>query len=210
MRIKGLIFDFDGTVADTIHVSNQAMQSVFKAVTGTELSDEAVLSYTGPTEEQFISRLLPDVPNAAGLYLEEFSRLHRQCRKPFDGITQLIKTARKEGLPVSMVTAKGPTTAKLSFDYIDIRHLFDEVYTATSDGIQKVPHIRKLIAQWGLSTGEAAYIGDTVSDMAQAEEAGAVPLGACWGGFASKTQLVEAGAREVFTDPLQILDWLRE
>lgn len=134
MRVKAFIFDFDGTVSDTVHVSNMAMKSVYRQLTGNELEDSTVLGYSGPTEEEFISGLLPDFQGVSELYLAEFERLHSTVTTPFDAVVPLIEAIRALDLPVSMVTAKGPRVTELSFAKMPVRHLFDCVYTATSSG----------------------------------------------------------------------------
>ena len=211
MKVKAFIFDFDGTIADTVEVSNSAMRTVYRQITGDELSRDLLHSYDGPTEEKFLSRLLPGSERVAELYLQEFVREHASHTEPFDGVVSLIEEIRSLGMPVSMVTAKGPSTAKLSFEKIKIRNLFDSIYTATeNDGIAKTPHIVNQLEQWSLEPREAAYIGDTVTDMAQAIEAGVVPLGAAWGGASTSRELRNAGAVSVFTEPDQVLSWLND
>ena len=209
MKVSGIIFDFDGTISDTIHVSDLAMKAVYRQATGKDLDDSTVSGYSGPTEEEFVSRLLPHFPDTAEHYLAEFARQHSHVTQPFDGVVQLIDSVRELGIPVSMVTAKGPRVTQLSFEKIPVRHLFDSVYTATPEGgIAKGPSIADQIEIWSLEPGNAAYIGDTQTDMTQAMSAGVVPLGAAWGGAASAVQLYAAGAEAVFTSPDQVLDWL--
>ena len=126
----------------------------------------------------------------------------------FNGVGQLLDALHGSGTRLAIVTAKGERAAELSLDRVPVAHRFDAVITATRESVRKAPRILEQIARWSLEPVDAAYIGDTQSDMAQAVEAGVTALGAAWGGVATPAELLEAGATAVFTNPARVLDWM--
>lgn len=57
-----------------------------------------------------------------------------------------------------------------------------------------------------LSTEEFIYLGDSGIDMKTALAAGMYPVGALWG-FRTKEELLEAGAKALIQDPLELLNF---
>ncbi len=58
MTIKAVLFDFDGTLADTLLLSFYAFKFIFKKYDNRDVSTEELISMFGPTEEDIISNNL--------------------------------------------------------------------------------------------------------------------------------------------------------
>ena len=60
MSIKGVIFDLDGTLADTIPVCISAFRSAFERYSARGWDEEEIEALFGPTEEGSCRRAVPD------------------------------------------------------------------------------------------------------------------------------------------------------
>ena len=58
--LKALIFDFDGTIANTLPVCINAFKRTVEPVLGKEMSLQEVRSYFGPAEEGIFAKHFPD------------------------------------------------------------------------------------------------------------------------------------------------------
>ena len=69
--IKTAIFDFDGTLADTIPLCREAFRRAVRELDGRTLTDEEIERQFGPDDLGVIQRLLPGKPE-----LHELSLIH--------------------------------------------------------------------------------------------------------------------------------------
>ena len=75
--IRGVIFDFDGTVADTLRLVISGFQEAVVSVGGPRFSDADVYDFFGPTEAGMLRRAVGDLwPEAYRVYLEAYERDH--------------------------------------------------------------------------------------------------------------------------------------
>ncbi|OAB39253.1 hypothetical protein PMSD_04815 [Paenibacillus macquariensis subsp. defensor] len=56
LTIKSVLFDFDGTLADTLPLSFKAFRSVFLKYENKLLTDKEIIDTFGPTEEEIIGK----------------------------------------------------------------------------------------------------------------------------------------------------------
>ncbi len=65
----------------------------------------------------------------------------------------------------------------------------------------------KILGQIGVKPEQAAYVGDSGSDMVTAINSGTHPIGVSWG-FRSAESLKEAGAAFIADTPLEISEYV--
>jgi phosphoglycolate phosphatase-like HAD superfamily hydrolase len=210
MRAQGIIFDFDGTIADTWRVSNIAFKATFRRFVGREIEDDELFTYAGPIEDVIVQKMVPHAPDQAVEYFfAQFAAAHETCTEPFPGILPLLSELQDTNVRRSVVTAKGPRAASITFSKIPLKHYFENIHTASLTITEKAPRISGEVKNWRLSPSQVVYVGDTVSDMREAQKAGVVPVGAVWGGVGTSEELLAAGAVATLASPGQLMSWLR-
>lgn len=191
MNCKAMIFDLDGTLANTLPVCVRAFQDTLQHFCNRTLSEEEVYAHFGPSEEGILESLVPGrLSETLPVFADIYRRDHFLCQAPFPGVEQLLKTAKRLGMHTGIVTGKGRLSADISLEILKIGPLIDRVEVGFPEGANKPRSIRLMLADWGIDPAQAAYVGDMPSDMDAAREAGVLPLGAAW----AETATVHPGA----------------
>lgn len=181
MTIRGMIFDLDGTLADTLPICIQAYKHSFEQLSDRPYTDEEVTRYFGATEEGIFQKVLPDQwREGLQLYYDTYAQLQAACPEPFPGIKQALTLLKEHGVSLAIVTGRGTFNTHRTLNYLGIAHFFDIVEGGDVDKVVKMHAIQRIVATWRISPREAAYIGDTETDMQEARAAGVLPIGALW------------------------------
>jgi phosphoglycolate phosphatase-like HAD superfamily hydrolase len=190
MKLQGMIFDLDGTLADTIPVCIEAFQYTFKHYLGQAFTAQDIEAMFGPNEEGMLQRLLPHTwPQALDLYLLEYERAHAGCLAPFKGITPLLVSLRARGLRLGIVTGKGLGSARISARVLGLDPYFDGIEVGSTDGGIKSARIRAFNTRWAVAPQTVAYVGDAPADIDAAKQAGVVAAAAAWAASADAAAL---------------------
>jgi len=209
MRLRGAIFDLDGTLADTIPVCLEACRRAVKHYSGRHLTDEEIRSMFGPSEIGIIQRMVPDRwQECLETYLRMYEEEHERCRSAFPGVERALQMLRERGVALAVVSGKGERAAAISLRYIGLEAPFDFVETGSPEGDIKALNIRKVVAKWAVAPERVAYVGDAPSDIRAAKECGVLSVGAAW---APSTNFDRLNAQEpalIFRDVESFVRWI--
>jgi phosphoglycolate phosphatase/pyrophosphatase PpaX len=209
MSLRGLIFDLDGTLADTIPICITAFQHTVEAHSGPSLSHEEVESLFGPTEEGMLQRVLPEYsPLALETYLSEYERLHTAFTVPFPGVAALLDGLQRRAIRLAVVTGKGRRSAEITCRALGIRRYFSYLETGSPNGPVKPAAIARVLRAWSLQPPDVAYVGDAPADIQAARSAGVVAVGAAWAPAASYSLLQAARPDFLFRAVPDFVSWV--
>lgn len=188
MKFSSVIFDLDGTLADTSRLIFASFNHVASRYTGRSWSDAEIYGIFGPTEEVAIREIVGE--KDADAAIEEFHRFysdgHSGMASEHAGIKEILQFLKAEGILLALFTGKGKraTVATLSAlgmnGYFDLLVTGDDVenHKPSGDGI------RKVLATWSLSPGEVLMVGDSPADVIAARDAGVRVAAVAWDPFA--------------------------
>lgn len=220
MHLKGILFDLDGTLADTLPVCVAAFRLTVEQFTGRPFSAAETFALFGRTEEGMLAHVLNGESQAAlAHFLAHYERLHETCTAPFPGIPAAVELLRRKGLRLAIVTGKGVHSAAISMRLLGLDRLFTDLETGSPDGPNKGEGINRVLSRWGLPANQVAYVGDTPGDMRAAAVAGLCPFGAAWGANPAAAGVTNAAAAaidpanpgpacRVFTSVDQFTHWI--
>ena len=209
MTIRGVIFDLDGTLADTVPVCLAAFRRTFLHFTGRRYGDAELKALFTPTEEGIIQRVLPDrCAEAFAMFVREYEAAHSACNAPFAGIPEVLCEIRRRGARMAIVTGKGRTTADISLDRIGLSGFFDTILTGGEDGSVKAERIVELSTRWNIEPPGLAYVGDAARDVTEARSVNAVPLAAGWAESTDVAALEQARPSALFRTTADMLAWV--
>lgn len=206
----GVIFDLDGTLADTLAVSFSAFRRTIRELTGQTWTNAEIRSRFGPSEEGVLRGLMGEDAGAAyALFLRLYALEHRRCPAPFAGMRELLEDLRANGVRLAIVTGKGADAAAISLQRVGLAGAFDRIEAGSAGGAVKADCMRRILAAWGAAPERVVSVGDFPYDVRAALEVGVTPVGAAWASTANRTALVEAGAEAVFDRVEDLAAWLR-
>lgn len=211
MKIKGILFDLDGTLADTLPMCIKAYRHTFEHFLKRTFTDAEITAYFGLNEEGIIQKAIPE-QSAEGLawYHRIYEELHDECSAPFEGIIDVLDFLKQQGVAMAVVTGKGAYTADMTLKYLGIAHYFDQVEAGDANAVVKEAAMRKILRSWQMDPRDAAYIGDSAVDMTEAAAAGVLPLGACWAPTETIHRLTTLKPYATFASIQSFKSWLQE
>ncbi|HNY80280.1 MAG: HAD hydrolase-like protein [Sedimentisphaerales bacterium] len=181
MKYRLVIFDFDGTLADTFgwfaHAINRIADKYhFKKVEPSE--HDTIRGFDARAVLKYLGVPLWKTPLIAAHMRVLMSRDIHHIRL-FAGVDNLLRRLSEVGATLAVVSSN-------SFE--NIRHVLGAEVAALIDyyecGVSafgKEAKLRKVLRQSGIPRREAIYIGDEIRDSEAAREVGIAFGGATWG-----------------------------
>jgi phosphoglycolate phosphatase-like HAD superfamily hydrolase len=207
--LRGMIFDLDGTLGDTLPATFAAFRAVFRARLGVEFDDSAIRAMFGPDERGVFRLRIPDATEAAlEEFLVEYEREQSACAAPFAGIIDLLDTLRDRNVACAVVTGKGAECAAVTLRLLGLDRYFPIVEAGSPDGAIKPAAMRRVLAAWGARPEDVAGIGDAPSDVRAARSVGITALGAAWARTSDANILLALAPDAVFEVVAEARDWL--
>lgn len=182
--IKAVIFDFDGTLANTLPICYYAFQHVFKEYDKRELSSDEIKSMFGPSETGIIKENLihPNKEKAIELYYTKYMEQHTELVGFNQEIDNLLRFIKAKGMKLGIVTGKAKRSLDISIQALKMEEWFDVIITG-DDVINPKPHpegVIKALSILGVETDEAMFIGDSEADIQAGKQADVYTIGVNW------------------------------
>lgn len=211
MKLKGLLFDLDGTLGDTVGICIEGFRRATLKLSGRHLTDEEVVATFGPAEEGSALVLAPHDPERwLDEYLAAYEEMHHDCTEPFPGVVSMLERLKEAGVQLALVTGKGPRTCEVSMRYLGLNDHFSEVRVGCKHGSCKTEMMREITAMWGFEPGEVGYVGDAPKDVECAREAGVVAISAAWAESADPEALQAMKPDALFRAVGELEAWMAE
>jgi pyrophosphatase PpaX len=214
MPVKTLLFDFDGTLADTLPISFKAFQYVFEKYDGLSLTEEQIVAMFGPTEDAILKKHLKnrsDVPQAVEDYYEVYRRSHPEVVSDTPEMNELLSALKRQGVKIGVVTGKSDRSFQLSAEALQLKDFFD--VTITGDDVEKPKPdpegVLKALKLLGASNDEAIYVGDSNADIKAGKAAGLRTFAVQWLSVSQSTNY-DMEPDHVFHRIAEFKNWLAE
>ena len=197
--LQALIFDFDGTIADTVPICVDAFRMTVEPILGKPLTLDDVRSYFGPTEEGIFQKHFPERSDELlAELLRRYAELQKGVPETAPGIMELIRDVKSAGVRVALVTAKGRHTCQISLDFYGIANDFEEIRVGSPEGRVKDAAIREVLAKMEIRPENSAYVGDAYKDVISAHKAGVPCWSVAWFASANPGKILENNPEKIF------------
>ncbi len=179
---KCVIFDVDGTIAESIHLCVAAFQYAINGMLGRQVSGEEVISTFGPSEEGTINAFMPEhFEEGMRLFLGRYAELHAElCPRPFDGMTEIFAMLKERNVRLGIVTGKGMKSLDITLAQFGLHGVFDAIEAGSPKGPDKPGGLRRVLDTLRFEPYEAVYIGDSPGDIMASREVGIPAIAAAW------------------------------
>ncbi len=209
-KLKAIIFDLDGTIADTLPLCIQAFRQSIEPLTGRTLTDADIIAEFGPSEEGTIRALAPDhYDKGVADYLHFYETLHSQCSQPFEGIIPLLDMVKIKGVRIAMVTGKGRHSTAISLQQFNLVSYFELLETGSPEGPRKAEGLQLIMDQWkDIDKQEVLYVGDAPSDIIACRKVGIPVAAAAWAATSEPEKLIALQPDYLFYQIPDFAAWL--
>ena len=205
--IKYIIFDFDGTIADTfklgIKISNKlALRFDYRLIT-----QDKVEYYRGRTAQEILKEAqIPfyKFPFVVKEFRKEINKIIEQL-KPFKGIPEVIK-ALSEKYKLGVLTSNSQSNVETVFEINNLSSYFEFV-RSKSKLLSKSKAMKKIMLDYNLKPENIIYIGDETRDIEAAHKVGLKIICVTWG-FNTKKLLSKHSPDYLIDQPENILNIL--
>jgi phosphoglycolate phosphatase len=204
---KLIIFDFDGTLADTLGALMRISNRLAPEFGYLQIGDEqlANLKYLSSWEIIKLSKVaLWKLPFLIKRVKEEFPQEVRNV-KLFPGVIELLNALKVQGYRLGIVSSNAEANIRSLLSENGIEHLFDFVNSASTFGKGKA--IAKLIRQYQCLKSDVIYIGDEIRDIQAARSIEIRVVSVGWG-FNAPLALIDKQPDLLITKPLALIDAL--
>ena len=210
--VKGVVFDMDGTLLNTLPDLTALTNAVLSDLGYPTHTEEAIRGFIGDGVRALMMRAMPDSASddekeaALAEWKSRYQEFGRRKTVPYPNIIEMLEGLKSKGVKLGVLSNKFDAAVKdLAGFYFPAT--FD-VAKGESPTCPRKPDPTGLLAsiqEIGLNPSQVTYIGDSAGDMKTAKAAGAMAIGVSWG-YQTVDRLVSAGADMVIDDPLAILD----
>ncbi|SDP95266.1 phosphoglycolate phosphatase [Actinopolyspora xinjiangensis] len=178
---RAIVFDLDGTLADTPAAIAELLVEVAAEFGVTVTPEQAAKTVGRPLEESF-GELLgkreedSETESAVTRYRELFEQrvIGKKTELLYPSVVEGLRILRDSGAKLAVGTSKITPTAEALLSAMEIRDFFDVVvgHDKVSRGKPNPEMGQRSAYELGVPVQECVYVGDTVSDMQMAREAG--------------------------------------
>ena len=206
--LRAVIFDFDGTLVDSLDVFVEALG--LRLVSRGRLAELVRLP-----ADQSLPMLVPSSLNGKSLverfvseYRRAYSKLHLRLVRPVPGIRSVLRGLKEAGFSIAVITRRRLMTAhvreELEFlglnGFVDVSATYDTVQSASTKLDLAVECLRKL----KLKGGECAVVGDSPEDIEVGKRLKALTIGVLYG-FHSKEEIISCNPNFTAERSIEIL-----
>ena len=202
---KVIIFDFDGTLADTIDIllsitNRLSAEFGFKSATKEELAQLSnlnswqILQYSGISIFKFpllIRRLKAELHSEVP---------HIQL---FPGIKEVLLELKKRGFQLGIITSNSRENVLGALEKNGLQDTFTFIYSGSTFGKHKV--INKWLRIENIHTEKVVYVGDEIRDIDAAKKTGIKVIAVGWG-FNSQEALAAQNPNFLIERPQELIE----
>ena len=211
-KIKTVLFDFDGTVYNTVEgITKSIRYALLKH--GMEEDLQSLRRFVGPPladkfmEEYGLSR------EAAEQMVREFRERYGPVgifeSEPFPGIGELLKALKEAGFRTGVATSKPQHMAEQLIAHAGLSDCFDAVAGSLPGIDKKREMIARAMELLGAEKETTVLVGDTKYDVAGAAECGIPCIGVTWG-YAAEGELEAARPAAIVNSMEELLLLLKK
>jgi len=214
VEFDAVIFDLDGTLADTLDDIAAAMNAVLERRGLPAHERAAYRLMIGQGLRNLVHEALPasrrDDDEVAAACLDDMMAEYRRHlldrTRLYDGVAELLARLRDEELGLAVLSNKADELTQRIVAALVEPGTFDVVLGARPDLPRKPdPTAAVLVAErLGVAPARVAYLGDSGVDMRTAVAAGMIAVGVTWG-LRGREELLASGARLLLDHPLELV-----
>lgn len=216
--IKAILFDLDGTIADTIPAITEGINLTMRHRGYPTHDEAAVLGFINYGSRALVRSAMPEhlrddeelLTAVHADYNGFYGQTYDHTTETYDGIPALMQTLADMGLKIGVLSNKQDLYVKKLCAQLLPAGLCGAAQGVLPGGKPKPdPDLsERVAAALGVKPSECIMIGDSNIDFHTAENAGMTHVGVSWG-YRSEEFLREVGATRIAHDPDELLQIIK-
>lgn len=211
VKFKCVVFDMDGTLTQTSQLIYDSFNYIAQKYAGRSYSIPEITAMFGPPEEGALLNIVSKdrLPGVMEDYLHFYRANHNRLAMLFPGIEDVLKKIKQHGAKLAVFTGKGTSTAEITLEEFGIRNYFD--YIVTGNDVQNhkpsSEGLEKILEHFALQPEEVLMVGDHVSDVKAAHDAGVKIAAVVWDSYV-KEKILQMKTDAVFENVQDFHRWI--
>jgi pyrophosphatase PpaX len=202
----------DGTLAQTNQLIYDSFNYIAQKYAGRTYTIPEITAMFGPPEEGALLAIVKreDLDDVMTDYLAFYRTHHNRLARLYPGIEEVLRYISARGKMLAVFTGKGTRAATITLQEFCIDRYFDFIVTG-NDVVNHKPSsegLRKIMDHFGLRADEVLMVGDAVSDVKAAHEAGVKIAAVLWDSYA-KEKVLQMETDFTFHDVGEFHGWLK-
>jgi len=181
----GYIFDIDGTLTSTNQLIFDSFNFIAKKYLDRTFTDEEIIGLFGPTEGQIIKKLFGEIHREVSDDYYKFYGDNHSMADIYPGLKEILVELKNRNYPVGIFTGKGRDSSMITLTKLGVDKYFDLIVTGDDvENAKPSPEgILKFVNKFKLEPERILMIGDSVSDVKAARDAGVKIASALWDSY---------------------------
>jgi HAD superfamily hydrolase (TIGR01509 family) len=207
--IKGVVFDFDGTLVDSMNIIFEVLNEALSKRNLPKISLELLGRMAGQPISDMVNAEM-HVPETTIKAIEKdvFKSYMKFCRtscQPLPHVENTLKILKSKGVKLGLLTTTPRKPLEVAVRKLAIGKYFD-VMLAKNDAKNKPDPdgLKRIIREFGIRKDYCLYVGDSPTDILTGKAAGIKTI-AITTGITTMEQLKENTPDNVITDMEQLL-----
>ena len=210
-KIEAILFDFDGTIADTSEDMVGCLNILLKNHSKEDVDIRKAKNFISKGAAGLINFAFPKIPDEEKkLYISEYLEIYKNNlfikTKLFSGIEELILNIIKKQYKWGILTNKpsylvNPIIEKFNFTYSPNCVVAGDTLSVKKPNPEPLIYAAKII---GCDPSLCAYVGDDIRDITAANSAGMISVAALYGFIEDLQQVKEWGSDYMINKPLDL------
>lgn len=213
------IFDLDGTLTDTLDSLTFSVNETLKEMGLLPVTAKKCREFVGNGARVLMEKALLEagetdlgrLDEAMSIYGRIFDANCTYHVVPYEGIWDMLRAMRQEGLELAVLSNKPHRQAVHVVESVFGREMFRQIQ-GQKENIPRKPDptaALQIAEELGISPEDTIYVGDSEVDIATGTNAHMMTIGVTWG-FRGRAILQEAGARYIAGTPEEIMKLIKE
>jgi phosphoglycolate phosphatase len=206
--MKLIIFDFDGTLADSLDIFIEATNHLAQRYGYSPIDNSQIPQIRSLSSRELIQQI-PVARWQLPFFLHKLRQEVRQLSPKlqlFDGISEALTQLDQE-YSLGIVTSNTKATVETVLTEQGLDPLFQFIH-AGHGLLGKARILRRLLRQYHLQPTEVVYVGDETRDIEAAQQAQVAAIAVSWG-FNSRAVLEQQQPNIVIDHPRELLTAIR-
>ncbi len=209
MAIKLIIFDFDGTIADTYQTIINITNGLSSEFGYEPLDDETLQLLKNLSSKDIVKQSQISLYKLPFLARRIRAELGKQIEtlEPIFGMPKVLQSLKDDGYQLGIVSSNATSNIMAFLEKQNLAHLFNFINSdKTIFGKHRI--LNKIITKYQLTSSSVVYVGDETRDIRSARKSNVQMIAVVWG-FNSEQILDQYQPDFLAQNPMQILEAIK-